>query len=98
MFLPKFYYEINLIEMYQGYSKTRYRQVKKTSFPDTKAKVVEALEACLIKTIRRFCNRMFRWMDVYRKGLSIRQAAWCVKKQRRYRTISKTVMEEQDNI
>ena len=72
MFLPKFHYEINLIEIYWGYSKTRYRQVKKTSFPDTKAKVVEALEAYSIKTIRRFYNRTFRQMDAYRKGLSIR--------------------------
>ena len=36
VFIPKFYYELNSIEMYQGYSKTRYRQVKKTSFDHTK--------------------------------------------------------------
>jgi hypothetical protein len=55
--------------------------------------VVEALEACSIKTIQRFCNRTFRWIDVYRKGLSIKQAAWCVRKQKRHRTISKKVMD-----
>ena len=80
MFLSKFYYEINLIEIYQRYSKTRYYQVKKTNFLDTKAKVVEALEAYSIKTILRFCNCTFRQIDGYRKGLSIKQAAWCVKK------------------
>jgi len=37
-------------------------------------------------------------MDAYRKGLSIKQAAWCVKKQKRYRTISKRVMDEWDNM
>jgi hypothetical protein len=98
MFLPKFHYEINPIEIYWGYSKTRYRQVKKASFPDTKIKVVEALEACSIETIRRFCNRMFRWMNAYRKGLSIKQAAWCIRKQKRHRTISKKVMDEWDNM
>jgi len=72
MFLPKFHYEINLIKIYWGYSKTRFRQVKKVSFPDTKVKVVEALKACLIETIRRFYNYTFRWMDAYRKGLSIK--------------------------
>jgi transposase len=72
MFLPKFYCEINPIEIYWRYSKTRYRQVKKASFPDTKIKVVEVLEACLIKTIQRFCNCIFYWIDIYRKGLSIK--------------------------
>jgi hypothetical protein len=84
--------------MYWGYSKTRYCQVKKASFPDTKIKVVEALEACSIETIRRFYNCMFRWMDIYRKGLSIKQAAWCVRKQKRYRMISKKVMDKWDNM
>jgi hypothetical protein len=60
VFLPKFHYEINPIKIYWGYSKTRFRQVKKVSFQDTKVKVVEALEAYLIETIRRFCNRTFR--------------------------------------
>ena len=72
IFLLKFHCEINLIEIYWGYSKTRFRQVKKVSFPDAKVKVVEALEACSIKTIRRFCNRTFRWIDAYQKGLSIK--------------------------
>ena len=96
VFLPKFYYEVNPIEIYQGYGKTRYRQVKKTSFQHAKEEVVKALEACLVKTIRRFYNRTLRQIDAYRQGLSIKQAAQCVKKQRRHRTISKKVIDEQD--
>ena len=41
---------------------------------------------------------MFRWMDTYRKGLSIKQAAWYIKKQKRYRIISKKVIDKWDNI
>jgi len=35
-------------------------------------------------------------MDAYRKGLSVKAAAWCVKKQKRHRTISKEAMEAFD--
>ena len=82
--------------MYQGYGKARCRQVKKTSFTHAKVEVVKALEACSLDTIQRFYNRTFRWMDAYRKGLSIKQAAWCVKKQRRHRTISEEAMRAFD--
>jgi hypothetical protein len=33
-------------------------------------------------------------MDAYRKRLSVKQAAWCVKKQSGYRTISETIIKE----
>ena len=35
-------------------------------------------------------------MDAYRKGLSVKQAAWCVKKQSDYRTILETIIKEFD--
>src|SRR5712664_4537321 len=55
-----------------------------------------ALDACPTETLRRFCNRSFRFMDAYRKGLSINAAAWCVKKQKGHRAISEGVMKEFD--
>ena len=33
-------------------------------------------------------------MDAYRKGLSVKQVAWCVKKQSGYRTISEKWIKE----
>ena len=35
-------------------------------------------------------------MDAYRKGLSIKAAAWCAKKQKGYRAISEAVMKKFD--
>jgi hypothetical protein len=93
MFIPKFHCEVNAIEMYWGCSKGRYRQVKKTSFDHAKKEVVIALDSCSINIMRRFCNRALRFIDAYRKGLSVKAAAWCVKKQKRHRTISEEAMQ-----
>jgi hypothetical protein len=35
-------------------------------------------------------------MDAYQKGLSVKQAVWCVKKQSGHKTISETIMKEFD--
>ncbi|PVH67802.1 hypothetical protein DL98DRAFT_442735, partial [Cadophora sp. DSE1049] len=39
-----------------------------------------------------------RFMDAYRKGLSVKQAAWCVKKQSGHRVISEELIREFDII
>ena len=66
--------------------------MKMKSFAHAKEEVLAALDACSLDTIRRFCNRTFRFMDAYRKGLSVKAAAWCVKKQSRHRVISEEAM------
>ena len=93
IFIPKFYYKLNAIKMYQGYRKARYCQVKKTSFEHAKKEVLIALDACSINIIRRFYNRASRFMDAYRKGLGVKAAVWCVKKQKRYRVILEAIMQ-----
>jgi hypothetical protein len=87
-----FHCELNAIEMYWGYSKARFRQVIKTSFEHAKREVLIALDACSIDTVRRFCNRSFRFMDAYRKGLGVKVVAWCVKRQKRHWVISEGAM------
>ena len=79
--------------MYQGYNKTRYCQVKKSSFDHAKREVIIALDACNINIIQRFCNRLFRFIDAYCKGLGVKAVAWCIKKQRRYRVILEEAMQ-----
>ena len=86
IFIPKFHYELNGIEMYQGYNKGRYRQVKKTSFKHTKKEVVIALDSCSINIMQRF-------IDLYCKGLSVKAVVQCVKKQKRYRVILEGAMQ-----
>jgi len=52
---------------------------------------------CELNAIERFCNRASRFMDAYRKGLGVKAAAWCVKKQKRYRTILEDAMRAFDD-
>ncbi|PVH69111.1 hypothetical protein DL98DRAFT_383535, partial [Cadophora sp. DSE1049] len=51
-------------------------------------------DSYLFDILRRYCNRASRFMDAYWKGLSVKQAAWCIKKQSGYRTILKTIIKE----
>ena len=97
IFIPKFYYKLNAIKIYQGYKKAQYRQVKKTSFKHAKREVLIALDACSINTMRRFYNRASRFIDAYQKGLRVKAAAWCVKKQKGYKTISEDAMRAFNN-
>ena len=55
--------------------------------------MVIALDVCTINTIRRFVNRSYRFIDVYRKGLSVKAAPLCVKKQKRHRVISEAAIQ-----
>ena len=63
------------------------------SFNHAKKEVVIALDSYSINTIWRYYNRALRFIDAYRKGLSVKAAAWCVKKQRRHKTILEEAMQ-----
>ena len=67
--------------------------MKKTSFEHTKKEVIIALDACNINIMRRFYNRSLRFINAYYKGLGVKAAALCVKKQKRHRVILKGAMQ-----
>ncbi|GAA5917195.1 hypothetical protein JCM5296_006964, partial [Sporobolomyces johnsonii] len=96
IFLPKFHCELNVIEMYWGWVKTRYRQTVKKSWEEAKVAAVNALNACPPDVIRRFCRRAFRYMDAYRKGLSAVQAAFAVRKYSSHRCVPQSVFMSVD--
>ena len=43
--------------------------------------------------MRRFYNKASRFIDAYRKGLRVKAAAQCVKKQKRYKVILEGAMQ-----
>ncbi|KAF8585146.1 hypothetical protein K439DRAFT_1344160, partial [Ramaria rubella] len=98
IFLPKFHFELNPIEMYWGWIKYRYRQVPKKSFEDAKKAAFEALDSCPVDVIWRFINRAWRFMSTYRIGLTGKAAAWAVRKQKGHRTVSQAAMMHLDAI
>ncbi|KAG2743881.1 hypothetical protein P692DRAFT_201722673 [Suillus brevipes Sb2] len=91
-FLPKFHCELNPIEMYWGWVKTRFRSAADGTFLTAKRIVPELLDACPIKTIRAFYRKSWRYMDAYRKGLNARQAEFAVKKYKSHRRCGPTLM------
>jgi hypothetical protein len=59
---------------------------------------VQKLDACPTDVIRRFVNRLWRFMSAYRKGLTGKAAAWAVRKQKKHRTVSQAAMMSIDAV
>ncbi|KIJ46611.1 hypothetical protein M422DRAFT_164849 [Sphaerobolus stellatus SS14] len=91
-FLPKFHCELNPIEMYWGWTKTRLRVAADGTFPTAKRLVPDILDSCPTKTIRAFFRKTWRYMDAYRKGLNAKEAEYAIKKYRSHRAIGRNVM------
>ncbi|KAJ7230092.1 hypothetical protein GGX14DRAFT_344067 [Mycena pura] len=64
-----------------------FRERTDGSFPRAKVLVPECLDVISTDTIRRYFRQCWRYMDAYRQGLNLRQAAFAVKTYSSHRRI-----------
>ena len=64
-----------------------YRNLADGRFATARTLVPQCLDACELITIRRFFQKSWRYIDAYKKGLNVRQAAVANKIYRSHRKV-----------
>ncbi|KAJ6547843.1 hypothetical protein B0H10DRAFT_2447483 [Mycena sp. CBHHK59/15] len=85
-----FHCELNPIEMVWSQLKRRFRELTDGT---AKTLVPESLDLISNDNIRRYFGHCYRYMDAYRVGLNLRQAAYAVKEFKSHRRIPANVHE-----